>query len=84
MPEKVNGEPQMSYLSPLLRSVALAAAALFLTPTSFVTGTATVATVTAITVMATSHADAKPRPKVRDHRYRRCGGNPNGGRPICS
>jgi hypothetical protein len=74
----------MSYLPSILRPAALAVTALVLTPTSFVTTTATVATVSAVTVMATSHADAKPRPKVRDHRYRRCGGNPNGGRPICS
>jgi hypothetical protein len=84
MHERLNGEPQMSYLSSLLRSAALAIATLLFVPTSFVAGTATVATVSAVTVMATSHADAKPRPKVRDHRYRRCGGNPNGGRPICS
>jgi hypothetical protein len=71
----------MSYLPSILRAAALAVAALVLTPTSFVT---TTATVSAVTIMATSHADAKPRPKVRDHRYRRCGGNPNGGRPICS
>jgi hypothetical protein len=70
----------MSYLPSILRAAALAVAALVLTPTSFVT----TAAVSAVTIMATSHADAKPRPKVRDHRYRRCGGNPNGGRPICS
>jgi hypothetical protein len=45
--------------------------------------TATVAGVTAVTVLTSSQAEAS-RPKVRDHRRRRCGGNPNGGSPICS
>ena len=43
-----------------------AAATLCLAPT-FVTGTATVATVTAVTVMTTSQAEAG-RPRVQDHR----------------
>jgi hypothetical protein len=62
-------ETAMSYLLSFLRSAALAAAALFLTPTSFVTGTATVASVTAVTVMTSSPAEAE-RARVRDHRCR--------------
>lgn len=57
----------MSYLPSLLRAAALAVAALLLTPTSFVTGATTVATVTAVSVMTSSPAAAE-RPRVRDHR----------------
>jgi hypothetical protein len=57
----------MSYLPSILRAALLAAATLVLTPTSFVTGSATVATVTAVTVMTTSQAEAE-RARVRDHR----------------
>jgi hypothetical protein len=58
----------------------LAAATLFFAPTLFVTGTATVATVTAVTIMATSQAEAG-RPKVRDHRTPRCIPRPGRGCP---
>jgi hypothetical protein len=61
-------EIHMSYLPSILRSAALAAATFVLTPTSFVTGTATVMTVT---VMTTSQAEAG-RPRVQDHRKRTC------------
>jgi hypothetical protein len=57
----------MSCLPSILRSAALVAATLFFTPMSFVAGTATVATVAAVTVMTTSHAEAE-RQRVRDHR----------------
>lgn len=58
----------MSHLPSVLRSAALAAAAIFvLTPTPIVTAAATVATVTAVTIAATSHANAE-RARVRDHR----------------
>ncbi len=70
----------MSYLSTMLRSVALATAALIFTPTSFVTGTATIATVTVVTVATTSQAEAG-RPKVRDHRRPHCIPRPNRGCP---
>ncbi|HKY86515.1 MAG TPA: hypothetical protein VJL90_07140 [Pseudorhodoplanes sp.] len=58
----------MSYLPSLLRAAALAVAALLLTPTSFVTGATTVATVTAVSVVMTSSPAAAERPRVRDHR----------------
>jgi len=61
----------MSNLPSILRSAALAAATFVLTPTSFVTGTATVMTVTAVTVMTTSQAEAG-RPRVQDHRKPTC------------
>ncbi len=57
----------MSYLPLFLRSAVLAAAMLFMSPTPFVTGSATVAIVTAATVMTTSQAKAE-RARVRDHR----------------
>ena len=71
----------MSYLSSIQRSAALAAATLLLTPTSFVTGTATVATLTAVTIMTTSQAEAG-RPRVQDHRKRTC--PPHAGGPGCT
>jgi hypothetical protein len=78
---KTAKESHMSHLPSILRSVAFAAAALAFTPTSFVTGTATIATVTAVTVMTTSQAEAG-RPKVRDHRnVRRC--PPHAHHPRC-
>lgn len=61
----------MSYLPALLRSTALGAATLFLVPTSFVAGTAAVATVSAVTIMTTTQAEAG-RPRVRDHRGKIC------------
>ncbi len=70
----------MSFLPSFLRSATLAVATLFFAPTPFVAGTATIATVTAVTVMTTSQAEAG-RPKVRDHRTRRC--PPNAGGPGC-
>jgi hypothetical protein len=71
----------MSHLPLILRSAALAAATLFLTPTSFVTGTATVAAVSAVTIMTMTQAEAG-RPKVRDHRnVRRC--PPHAHHPRC-
>lgn len=57
----------MSYLPSFLRSAALAAATLFLSPTPFVTGSATVAIIATATVVTTSQAKAE-RPRVRDHR----------------
>lgn len=71
----------MSFLPSFLRSAALAAATLFLAPTPFVTGTAAVATVTAVTFMTTSQAEAG-RPRVRDHRKPRC--PPHAGGPGCT
>jgi hypothetical protein len=62
-----DGEIAMSHLLTLLRSGALAAATLFLASTPFVTGSATVAAVTAVTVMTSSPAEAE-RARVRDHR----------------
>ena len=52
----------MSYVPSFLRSAALAAATLVLTSTPFLSGT-TVATVTAVTVITTGQAEAKPGPK---------------------
>ena len=57
----------MSFVPSILRSAALVAATLVFAPTSFVAGTATVATVAAVTVMTTSQAQAE-RQRVRDHR----------------
>lgn len=71
----------MSYLPSILRSVALAAATLVLAPASFVTSAATVATVTAVTVVATSQAEAG-RPRVQDHRKPTC--PPHAGGPGCT
>ncbi len=71
----------MSLLPSILRSAALAAATLLLTPTSFVTGAATVATLTAVTIMTTSQAEAG-RPRVQDHRKRTC--PPHAGGPGCT
>ena len=56
----------MSYLPSFLRSAALVAATLVLSPAPFVTGVATVATVAVASVITTSQAEARPR--VRDHR----------------
>jgi hypothetical protein len=46
---RIAEEARMSYLPSILRSAVLVAATLFLAPTSLVTRTATVATVTAVT-----------------------------------
>lgn len=56
----------MSYLPSFLRSAAVAAAVLVLSPALFVTGSATLVIVTIATVTTTSQAEARPR--VRDHR----------------
>jgi hypothetical protein len=56
----------MSYLPSFLRSAAVAATVLCLSPAPFVTGSATLAIVTVATVTTTSQAEARPR--VRDHR----------------
>ena len=56
----------MSYLPSLLHPATLAAATLTLTFTPFLSGTTTVAsvaTVTAVTVLTAGQAEAKPRPK---------------------
>ena len=68
----------MSYLPALLRATALGAATLFLVPTSFVAGTAAVATVSAVTIMTTTQAEAR-RARVQDHRNR----HPAQGGPYC-
>ena len=71
----------MSYLPSILRAAALAAATLLLTPTPFVSGVVTVATVAAVSLMTASQAEAG-RPKVQDHRKRRC--PPHAGGPGCT
>jgi hypothetical protein len=65
----------MSFLPSFLRPAALAIAALVLNP--FIAGTATVATVAAVTV---SQAEAG-RSRVQDHRTPRCIPRPNRGCP---
>jgi hypothetical protein len=70
----------MSLLPSFLRSAALVAATLFLSPTPFITGTATVAAVAAATVVTASQAEAG-RPKVQDHRRPRCIPKPGRGCP---
>jgi hypothetical protein len=67
----------MSYLPSILRPTALAVATLLLTPTSFVTTTATVASVSAVTIMTTTQAEAR-RARVQDHRR-----HPAQGGPYC-
>ena len=66
----------MSFLPSIFRSAALAAATLILSPAPLVTGAATVATVTAFTVMTSSPAEAE-RARVRDHRCRWGSANQN-------
>ncbi len=56
----------MSYLPSFLRSAALATATIVLTSAPFLSGTTTVASVaavTAVTMLTTGQAEAKPRPK---------------------
>lgn len=69
----------MSFFPSVLRPALLAVATLAFAPSPSIT--VTVAGVTAMTVMTSSQAEAG-RPKVRDHRTRRC--PPNAGGPGCT
>jgi hypothetical protein len=72
----------MSLFRPILRSCALVAAMLFLNPASAITTAATVAGVTAATVMTVSQAEAG-RARVQDHRTRKPPCPPHAGGPGC-
>jgi hypothetical protein len=71
----------MPFFPSVLRPALLAAATLAFVPSPLITVTTTVAGVAAMTVMTSSQAEAG-RPKVRDHRTRRC--PPNAGGPGCT
>jgi hypothetical protein len=73
----------MSLFRPILRSCALVAATLVLNPSSAVTTAATLAGVTAATVMTTSQAEAG-RQRVQDHRTRKPPCPPHAGGPGCT
>ncbi len=70
----------MSFFPSVLRPALLAVATFAFVPSPLITVSATVAGVTAVTVMTSSQAEAA-RAKVQDHRRPRCIPRPNRGCP---